>query len=477
MKHFYERNIIEIKKEYETFLINIISPLIYEGFLSLYKESKKYHEELKKKTRNTQNKIPSILQIFQIYIKSISSWTNNTISKETNRIRESSKCSDSFDDLIKAVIKSYIVLLTFNISNKESDIVNKRYHENININEFIHKCYIETGRALYDFPEIFWDKFTSIEIKKNQRECLEIIKKSIKEAIRKLLPMKLILNEYLQNDYTKENSDKIQSIPLSAYNNLKEMLRKDILNDKKDTKKYSEDSDRKYYDRSYSKNSSSSSDSSSSDTYSSTDKKDMDYLRNKINDMNSTKKNISSKDDFKKLINLGDKKEQYKQEQYKQEQYKQEQYKQEQDKKEQDKRDQDKDNQKYILDNKPTQQINQPTNINVINKNTSIPENKNLNVVDNKINEVNNKDIFTKIQDKNNPLETKNNTEPNQIINNNINPIVNNESKPDIKVIEDKNIENKSNQVVVGNSNLNIEKKDIENEVNKEKENFFNKLL
>ena len=51
---------------------------------------------------------------------------------------------------------------------------------------------------MYDFPEIFWDKFNSIEIKKNQRECLEIIQKSIKEAIRKLLPMKLILNEEQQ---------------------------------------------------------------------------------------------------------------------------------------------------------------------------------------------------------------------------------------------------------------------------------------
>ena len=435
------------------------------GFLSLYKESKKYHEELKKKTRNTQNKIPSILQIFQIYIKSISSWTNNTISKETNRIRESSKCSDSFDDLIKAVIKSNIVLLTFNISNKESDIVNKRYHETINTNEFIHKCYIETGRALYEFPEIFGDKFTSIEIKKNQRECLEIIKKSIKEAIRKLLPMKLILNEYLQNDYTKESSDKIQTIPLSAYNNLKEMLRKDILNENKYDKKYTEDSNKKYYDRSYSKSSSSSTDSSSSDTYSSSDKKDMDYLRNKINDMNSTKKNVFSKNESNRLIKLEDKKEEIV-----------------------------KTNQNLMLEDKSkntqlNNQLNKPNiddnknPINNDNKNLTNNDNKNiinkfnnknnLNNLTNKDNTINQKDIFSKIQEKDDPLGNKNTQPANQIAN----PVTNNQTKPEIKVIDNPNNENKTNQVVVGNSNLNIEKKDIENEVNKEKENFFNKLL
>ena len=43
-----------------------------------------------------------------------------------------------------------------------------------------------------NFPELFFDEFKSIEIKRNQREAFQIIKDSINEAIRRLLPMKLI---------------------------------------------------------------------------------------------------------------------------------------------------------------------------------------------------------------------------------------------------------------------------------------------
>ena len=31
MSYFYERNITEIKNEYTTFLINIMTPFLYEG--------------------------------------------------------------------------------------------------------------------------------------------------------------------------------------------------------------------------------------------------------------------------------------------------------------------------------------------------------------------------------------------------------------------------------------------------------------
>jgi hypothetical protein len=475
MKHFYERNIIEIKKEYETFLVNIISPLIYEGFLSLYKESKEYHSQLKKKTKNTQGKIPSILQIFQIYIKSISSWTNNTISKETNRIRESSKCSDTFDDLIKAVIKSYIVLLTFNVTNKESEIVNKRYHENINPNEFIHKCYIETGRALYDFPEIFWDKFNPIEIKKNQRDCLEIIKKSIKEAIRKLLPMKLILSEYLQNDYTKYSSNN-NSINISTYNNLKEMLRKDLLDnfEKKDfktnyndtDKKYYDRSDKKYYDRSYSKTSSTS-DSSSSDTYSSSEKKELDYIHNKINNMNSNKNIFAKKDYLEKinkdnLIKLDDIK----------------------DKKENNNVVKPLTNNMLnkpinilnpvgninkTIDNKPTQNNNliNPDNNNLIKPSNNIPNTNN--VAEKPINNIlnTNNNIINPIKDE---LKPENNNTLIKV-DNAINP-------PENKIIPTLN-----NQPQQNTNNQNLNNNNIKNDNvldknnNKDKDNFFNKYL
>ena len=61
-----------------------------------------------------------------------------------------------FDDLVKAVIKSNIVLLTFSTSNKQSDLVNNKYHETIDVNDFVHKCYIESARVIYNNPQLFW---------------------------------------------------------------------------------------------------------------------------------------------------------------------------------------------------------------------------------------------------------------------------------------------------------------------------------
>ena len=231
MPHFYERNIIEIKDSYQTFLVNILTPLVYEGILSIFKNAKEYHTSILERSKVEPNvKVPGVLKIFQIFLKNTPSWNNNTIVTETNRIKEKSKCSEYFDDLVKGVVKSYIVLLSFNTSVDESELIHNKHHEKVDSNNFIHKCYIECARSIYNFPELFWDKFPPIEIKRNQRETFQIIKDSIKEAIRKLLPMKLILSEFLKKEYTKEIVNVEEKIPLSAYKNIQAMLSKDLNN-------------------------------------------------------------------------------------------------------------------------------------------------------------------------------------------------------------------------------------------------------
>ena len=198
-------------------------------FCLFIKNAKEYHVNILKRSKQEPDvKVPSVLKIFQIFLKNTPSWNTNTISNETNRIKEKSKCSDYFDNLVKGVVKSYIVLLTFNTSQNESELINNKYHEKVDTCNFIHKCYIECARSIYNFPELFWDNLPPIEIKRNQRETFNIIKQSIKEAIRKLLPLKLILSEFLKQEYTKEIEDVEEKIPLSAYKNIKAMLDKDL---------------------------------------------------------------------------------------------------------------------------------------------------------------------------------------------------------------------------------------------------------
>src|SRR5271170_4457687 len=104
----YERNIIQLREDYTNHLVDIITPLIYEGLHQIYNYSKEAHAKLKEEGK-VEN---GMLKIFQNLLQRIPSWNQQMIERETVRIRQSSKCEDWFDDLIKAVVKSHIVLLT-----------------------------------------------------------------------------------------------------------------------------------------------------------------------------------------------------------------------------------------------------------------------------------------------------------------------------------------------------------------------------
>ncbi len=205
MKHYYEKNIVDIKNEYTDCLLNIITPLLYEGINSIYNTAIIKEEEIIKSSRLDDNiKNPGILKLFQILLKDIPNLNNSNIESEVLRIKEQSKCSEWFDLLVKSTIKSYIILLTFNSYNK-SKIVEDKYHETIDINLFIHKCYIESCKNIYNNPNLFWHKYDNLQLKNNQKEIYLLINNGIKEAIRKSLPMKLILEEYISKDYEIEN--------------------------------------------------------------------------------------------------------------------------------------------------------------------------------------------------------------------------------------------------------------------------------
>lgn len=227
MTHYYEKNIVDIKDEYSAHLIGILVPLIYEGMKSIYNKSVEYHKKIESIAKYKTKKM-DIVNIFQTCLKDIPTLGNSAIESETKRIKEMSRCSEYFDDLIKAVIKSYIVLLTYNASGKTCKLVNDKYHERININEFIHKCYIECSHTFYNNPDIFLysldGEIPQKDMKIYKLSSYKMIKEAIVEAIRKMLPTKAILQEYLANDYIVggQNTKKISS-------QLKEFVGKDYV--------------------------------------------------------------------------------------------------------------------------------------------------------------------------------------------------------------------------------------------------------
>jgi len=220
---------VEIKKEYTTFLVNILIPFMYEGIKSVYNYALETHQTFLERSRHDPSiRSPGVLKIFQTCLSELPALNNHSIEIETNRIREKSKCGEWFDDLVKAVVKSNIVLLTFSTAKNKSPLVEEKYHEKIETKDFIHKCYIECARVIYNNPELFWHEYPTLEIKRNQRETCKMIKGAIMEAIRKMLPMKLILMEYLKNEYTREESDVANHIPKSQYMNIQAMINRDL---------------------------------------------------------------------------------------------------------------------------------------------------------------------------------------------------------------------------------------------------------
>jgi hypothetical protein len=208
----------EIKKEYTIQLVNMLTPSVYEGINSIYSEVK-----------NTA-KDGHELKIFQGFLSKIPGWNETIINEEASRIKKVTQNSDILDDLIKAVIQSNVLLLT-NTDLSDKHKVLKDFNLNLNYTKFIHNIYIEVAKVFYNYPFLFFDKIPALEYKKNQLKAHKLIKESIEEAIRKMLPLQLILKKYL-GMMSEINDDKYIRPLVGTENNkqygLSSQFKKDI---------------------------------------------------------------------------------------------------------------------------------------------------------------------------------------------------------------------------------------------------------
>lgn len=207
--HHSARNIVEIKNELTEYLADILSPFLFEGIRTIYLRAREMNNTLESLSIQRPNvKKMGTIKTFKLCLKKIPKLNQYQIEKEVEKIKEKSRCSDWFDDLVRAVIKSHIILLTY--SENESEVVNSKYHETVDINNFIHNCYIECAREIYNYPEIFEDSTHPLVIKKKQREFCNLLKKVIRKSIKNMLPMKEILTEFLKNDYVRNKDEEIR---------------------------------------------------------------------------------------------------------------------------------------------------------------------------------------------------------------------------------------------------------------------------
>jgi hypothetical protein len=214
--------LVETKNEYTTHLTNILTPLVFEGLQSVYKQSLDV-------AKNND-----ILKIFQSFLKAIPKWNQVMIEKETNRIINSSHSYGWLNDLIKATLKANLIVLMYNPTCKTQAKVEPVLYQNIKTCDFIHRVYIECARELWNNPYLLYHNYPPIEIKRNQRDCMNIIKDCIKEALRKLLPVKHILEIYLGEDIeVDKNEDQFEKALTDVEErNLTKIIQRDLADDK-----------------------------------------------------------------------------------------------------------------------------------------------------------------------------------------------------------------------------------------------------
>ena len=218
---------VETKLEYTTQLVNILTPLIYEGVQSIYAESLK-----------VSNEANNVLKVFQSFLKRIPKWNEEMIKQETERILNSTKSFSWLHDLVKATIKANIIVLTYNPNclvppgYKLQTKIDPKFYENIKIEDFIHKIYIECARELWNNPYLMYHQYPAIELKRNQRDTIHLIKDSIKDGIRKLLPVKeileLYLGEELEPNIPNDNFDR--NITEADEKNIQKLIRRELTN-------------------------------------------------------------------------------------------------------------------------------------------------------------------------------------------------------------------------------------------------------
>ena len=181
-------NIIKYNDECVAKFVSLTSLEMKNGIQSIYNDTKEKNTERKK-----------ILKEFQQNLSNIPKWSQTVVDNEYNRIKILSKC-DYFDDLIQNIFKSYFKVL----------FLIKKKRENLNIpnpNNVIHHCYISLAREVWKKPVLFYHRLDKKDIQKNHIEINNLIKISIKTAIKDLLPFKEILNNYLDNDDDDSDDD------------------------------------------------------------------------------------------------------------------------------------------------------------------------------------------------------------------------------------------------------------------------------
>lgn len=204
MDDFSVGTLHESRNEWCARLVTILTPLMIEGFKSMFEESYKLCKE--------NNETDKYLMTFQNFVSRIPKWNPNIIESERKRICDKSGCG-YLEDLVTCVhIIQLKILTAMRAGSKQKKI-------DINIpklDDFIHKAYIHTARKVYKNVYLFESNIPPLQVQKNHRELEIITQECILNAIRDSIPVETILRAYMEESIEEDVIEEIkeQIIPI-----------------------------------------------------------------------------------------------------------------------------------------------------------------------------------------------------------------------------------------------------------------------
>jgi hypothetical protein len=206
MDDFNVTSLHESKNEWGARLLIILTPLVIEGFRSIFEESVKLCRE--------NGEIEKYLMTFQNLITRIPKWNSTIIENEKKRIIERSGCS-YLEDLVTCIhIIQLKILCAMRVGQKQKKI-------DINIpklDDFIHRVYINSARKIYTNVYLFKLREEPLQVQKNNRELEIIVQECILNTVRESIPIENILRAYMdetvEEDVVEEIKEQILEQPV-----------------------------------------------------------------------------------------------------------------------------------------------------------------------------------------------------------------------------------------------------------------------
>lgn len=200
MDDFVISNLHEARNEWCSRLVSILTPLVEQGFRSIFDEAWKMCVDT--------DELNKYLMTFQNLISRIPKWNSVIIEDERKRIIERSGCN-YLEDLITCVhIIQLKVLTCIRVGNKQKKI-------DISIpklDPFIHRVYVQTARKIYSNVYLFEKNISPLTVQKNGRELEQLIQEAILTTIRESIPTEAIIRAYMDESEEQEEEVFIENI-------------------------------------------------------------------------------------------------------------------------------------------------------------------------------------------------------------------------------------------------------------------------